>query len=1092
MKNHYYVLLIFLVCGFQSFGQESRIVTGTITEVDTGMPLMGTTILEKGTNNGVVADFDGAYSIEVPENAVLVFSMIGFERQEISVNGRTTIDLSLVTDVAALDEVVVTALGIKRNPRSLGYAVSEISSEEIAESGNTNFASALYGKAAGVKVTTAPGGASSAVNVQIRGVNSLNYDQQPLYVVDGVVIRNDQQSGAGGANNNNYWDDQRIRGNGILDINPNDIETISILKGASASALYGSDAASGVVVITTKSGRRAGKGLGVEFNYSGSIEEVAFLPKFQNIYGPGYDRETNLAVGANEEGWIPDTNSPTGFRPNFRAYGSFGPRMEGQEVLWWDGSVRSYSAREDNYKDVYRTGYSSNMNVAISESTEKFNYRFTASRLDYQATQEGSEQEKNTFGLNSSLNLNDDISLDITANYINTITFNRPHLLGQVLGSFGGYFSRAEDMGLMKEKFRTSDGYKYVTYANPERSDEAFIHNIRATNLLDFFWQQKQNEYVETENRLISSATLNWDFTDNLVLRGRIGSDYTGYNSENKQYTEYPVEFNPSSSSTGSFSVNSGHYSILYGDVLLSYSDVIEDDFTLGVSGGFQSRSENYKDQASGTTSGLVTENWFSLNNSYGILSTSYNRGELLKYAFLGIANVSYKDFLYLEGTARQEYASTLPSGNNTYFYPSVNGGLVFNEILSLPEVFNYGKLRGSYGVVGNAPPRYESNIAYNQTSLQTVNGSVPALTLDNSYGNANISPEMKYETEVGLELAFFNSRLNLDVSYYTNEVRDQILGLQTAASVGATSQLVNVGEIGSEGFELAIDATPIFNKNFRWDTRFNFAINETRVNALMEGVDELIFFTAEQNAIKIVAGVGERLGNIYVNPRATDENGNFLINEDGLYVIDNSTYVKAGNIMPKAVGGFSNTLSYKGLSLDFSIDYRLGGQMVSPPTKYMRGAGFFENTLQYRDAEHGGKSYTVDGVTYNDGVLLEGVNQNTGESNTQVIDAGTYYLNTFGWGSNAWNSEGAIYDNSYVKLREAVLSYNLPDSFNEKIGVNRLRVSLIGRNLFYLWRTLENIDPEAPVGNRWWSQGVDLGSTAPSRSIGISLNASF
>jgi len=552
------------------------------------------------------------------------------------------------------------------------------------------------------------------------------------------------------------------------------------------------------------------------------------------------------------------------------------------------------------------------------------------------------------------------------------------------------------------------------------------------------------------------------------------------------------VEFNPSSSSTGSFSANSGHYSILYGDVLLSYSDVIEDDFTLGVSGGFQSRSENYKDQASGTTSGLVTENWFSLNNSYGILSTSYNRGELLKYAFLGIANVSYKDFLYLEGTARQEYASTLPARNNTYFYPSVNGALVFNEILNLPEVFNYGKLRGSYGVVGNAPPRYESNIAYNQTSLQTVNGSVPALTLDNSYGNTNISPEMKYETEVGLELAFFNSRLNLDVSYYTNEVRDQILGLQTAASVGATSQLVNVGEIGSEGFELAIDATPILNKNFRWDTRFNFALNETRVNALMEGVDELIFFTAEQNAIKIVAGVGERLGNIYVNPRATDENGNFLINEDGLYVIDNSTYVKAGNIMPKAVGGFSNTLSYKGLSLDFSIDYRLGGQMVSPPTKYMTGAGFFENTLQYRDAEHGGRSYTVDGVTYNDGVLLEGVNQNTGASNTQVIDAGTYYRNTFGWGNNAWNSEGAIYDNSYVKMREAVLSYNLPDSFNEKIGVNRLRVSLIGRNLFYLWRTLENIDPEAPVGNRWWSQGVDLGSTAPSRSIGISLNASF
>lgn len=1055
------------------------------------MPLMGATVLEKGTNNGVATDFDGNYSIEVPSNAVLVISMIGFEAQEIPVSGRTSIDIVLTTDVAALDEVVVTALGIKRNPRSLGYAVSEISSEEISESGNTNFAAALYGKAAGVKVTTAPGGASSAVNVQIRGVNSLNYDQQPLYVVDGVVIRNDQQSGAQGANNNDYWGDQRIRGNGILDINPNDIESLSILKGASATALYGSDAASGVVVITTKSGKE-GKGLGVEFNYSGTIEEVAFLPKFQNVYGPGYDRETNLAVGANEEGWIPDAESPTGFRPNFSAYGSFGPRMEGQEVRWWDGSIRSYSAREDNYENVYRTGYSSNLNVAVSESTEKFNYRFTASRLDFQATQEGSKQEKNTFGLNSSLKLNEDISIDINANYINTITYNRPHLLGQVLGSYGGYFSRAEDMGLMKERFRTSDGYKYVTYANQERSEEAFIYNIRATNLLDFFWQQMQNEYVETENRLISSATLNWDFTDNLSLRGRIGGDYTGYNSENKQYTEYPVEFNPSSSSTGSFSASSGNYSILYGDVLLSYSDAIGDDFSFGLSGGFQSRSENYKDQNSGTTSGLVTENWFSLNNSYGILSTSYNRGELLKYAYLGIANISFKDFLFLEGTARQEYASTLPSNNNHYFYPSVNGGFVFNEVLGLPEYFSYGKLRGSYGVVGNAPPRYESNISYHQTSLQTVNGSVPALTLDSSYGNANIGPEMKYETEVGLELAFFKSRLGLDVSYYTNEVKDQILGLQTAASVGAISQLVNVGEIGSEGFEIALNATPVFNDNFRWDTRFNFAVNETRVHTLMEGVDELVFYTAEQNAIKIVAGVGERLGNIYVNPRATDENGNFLINDDGLYVIDNSRYVKAGNIMPKAVGGFSNTLSYKGLSLDFSIDYRIGGQMVSAPTKYMRGSGLLENTLEYRDAENGGIAYTVDGVTYNDGVLLDGVNQNTGEENTQVIDAATYYLNTFGWGSNAWNREGAIYDNSYIKMREAVISYQLPKSITERIEVNNLRVSLIGRNLFYLWRTLDNIDPEAPVGNRWWSQGVDVGSTAPSRSLGISLNASF
>ncbi|MCL6218683.1 SusC/RagA family TonB-linked outer membrane protein [Zunongwangia pacifica] len=1082
-----------LVLGLTQFAiAQKQNVSGVITEAETGMPLPGVNVMEKGTSNGTSTDFDGNFSIKVDNGATLVFSMVGYATQEVAVTSGE-VNIKMETDTEALDEVVVTALGIKRKEKALGYAVSEISSEQLTESGNTNFASAMYGKASGVKITTAPGGASSAVNVQIRGVNSLNYDQQPLYVVDGVVIRNDQQNGASGANNNNYWGDQRIRGNGILDINPNDIETLSILKGASATALYGSDASSGVVVITTKKGTKS-KGLGVDVNFTGTVEEVAFLPKFQNVYGPGYDRETNLAVGANEEGWIEEPDSPTGLRPNFRAYGNFGPKMEGQDVLWWDGKVRSYSARKNNYKDVYRTGYSSNVNVAVSENTEKLNYRFTASRLDYEGTQEGSDQEKNTLGLNSSIKLNDDIRLDVTANYINTLTHNRPYQLGQVLGSFGGYFSRTEDMSLMKDKFKTSDGYKYVTYNYPERSDEAFLYNIRATNLLDFFWQQMRNSYDETENRLISSATLNWDVTDNLTFRGRVGSDYTSLNAENKQYNEYPVQFNSSSSSTGSFSASSGKYSIVYTDLLLSYADKITDDFEFSVSGGFQSRSEDYKDQQSNTTNGLVTENWFSLNNSYGILSTSYNRKELLKYAFLGLANISYKDFLFLEGTARQEYASTLPVKNNSYFYPSVNGSFVFDDVLNVPDFMNYGKIRASYGVVGNAPPMYESNISYSQTSLQTINGSVPALTLSAAYGNENLKPEKKYEAEFGLELQFLKNRLGLDVSYYNNKVKNQILGLQTAASVGATSQIVNIGEIGSEGFELALNATPIFTgtDGFKWDTRFNFSVNKTKVNSLMPGVDELVFYTAEQNTIKIVAGVGERLGNIYVNPIAKDDEGNNLINDDGLYVMDKDSYVKAGNIMPKAVGGWSNTFSYKNFSLNLNVDYRIGGQMVSPNTKYMMGAGMLENTMKYRDAAHGGLSYTENGKTYNDGVLLDGVNQNTGEPNSQVIDAATYYMNTFNWGNDSWSREGAIYDNSYIKMREASLTYRFPSEIAEKIKLNRLSLSLVGRNLFYFWRTLENIDPEAPLGNKWWSQGVDVGSTAASRSFGFSLNASF
>lgn len=1088
-KQLTYVLSVLLLCSQLLLAQD-KTVTGVVTDAEDGMPLPGVNVVIKGTTTGASTDFDGNFSISVSEDAILVFSNIGYTAREVPAAGKTVINVAMSPNIEELEGVVVTALGIERQERALGYAVSSISAEELTESGNTNFASALYGKAAGVKITTAPGGASSAVNVQIRGINSLNFDQQPLYVVDGVMIRNDGQNGAQGANNNSYWGDQRIRGNGILDIDPNNIESLNVLKGASASALYGSDASSGVIVITTKKGVKK-EGLGIELNYNGTVEEVAFLPKFQNVYGPGYSRDINLQVGANEEGWIEDSNSPTGFRPNFGAYANFGPKMEGQDVMWWDGSIRSYSPRPNNYKNAYRTGYSSNVNLAVSDRTDKLNYRLTYSRLDYQGTQEGNKLEKNTFALNSSLKISDKMSLDVIANYINTVTENRPYQMGQVLGSFGGFFSRTEDMGLMKQKYRTFDGYKYVTSNNSERSDESFIYPIRATNLLDFFWQQMRNKYVETENRLLTSTTLNWELAEGLKFRGRIGSDLTSLNSENKQYNEYPIAFNTPGGSTGAFTATSGNYSILYGDLLLTYLNNIGDDFEFSLAGGFQSRSEKYKDQNSATTKGLVTENWFSLNNSYDILSTSYNRTEMLKYAFLGILNMSYKDILFLEGTARQEYASTLPSKNNSYFYPSVNGSFVFNDVFNIPEFMSYGKVRASYGIVGNAPPPYVANILFNQTSLQTINGSVPALTLDDSYGNENLTSEKKHEMEIGLETQFLNNRIGLDISYYDNTVKNQFLQLQTATSAGAKSQMVNIGEIGSSGYELALNATPV-SGDFRWNTRFNFAVNESKVHSLMPGVDELVFYNGDQSSVKITASVGEKLGNIYVLPRATDEDGNYLINDDGLYIIDKSRYVKAGNIMPKAIGGFANTLSYKNFSLDFSMDYRFGGQMVSPNTKYMMAAGMLENTMQYRDAEHGGLTYTADGVTYNDGVLLEGVNQNTGEPNDQVIDAASYYFNTFNWGNDSWAGKGSVYDNSYIKMREIVLGYTLPDEVAEKLHVQNLRVSLIGRNLFYVWRTLENIDPEAPLGNRWWSQGVDVGSTAASRSFGISLNAKF
>jgi len=1097
------LLLVFLANA--AFAQIT--VTGTVTDDVGALPNVSVTIV--GKSSGTQTGPNGKYSIAADKGAVLKFSAVGFKSKQVTVGDNAVINVQLAEDNGQLSEVVVTAFGIKREAKALGYSASTVSAKELTEAGNTNFASALYGKAAGVKLNTSPGGASSAVNVQIRGLNSVNYNAQPLYVVDGVILRNTGQGGAGGLNNGGFYDDQRIRGNGILDVNPEDIESLTVLKGASATALYGSDAIAGVIVITTKKGVK-GKGLGIDFNYYGTLENAAFLPDYQNVYGQGYDRATNLSVGAQEDGTFVDAASPAGWRPNFRAYYQFGPKMEGQQVRWWDGSIRSYSPQPDNYKDIFRTGYSSLANVSISKQTDDLNYRISASRLDYNGIQRESNQKKNTFSLNSTLKLSPKLSVDLVANYVNTITHNRPYLTNRLAASFDGFFGRNEDVNLILDKFQTTQGYKWVPFNQTARNpEEAFIFNVRP-NLYDYFWTTQVNTYDENENRLYTSATANWEVVKNLKLRGRVGNDYTGKNVEDRQFNEYPTAFN-GGTSTGAYTVQKGIYSIVYADALLTYSNNLSKDLEFSASAGFTTRSERYNDQSSGTSNGLVLENFFSLNNSTGIINASSTRQELTKYGTFGVLNFNYKNFLFLEGTARQESASTLPPENNSYFYPSVNAGFVFTDAFksSVPSFLSFGKLRASYGVVGSPASLYQSNILYALRSLQTPTGSVPQATLGSSnYGNNFLMPEKKYEKEFGLETRMFNDRFGFDFTYYDNRIKNIILNLPVASSVGANTQIVNIGEIGNKGYELAMNGSPLVGR-FKWQTRVNVALNTSKAYSLGQNIDEIRMYTAEGNAIKVLVSPNEKMGNIYVNPLKTDANGNNVISSDGFHIIDNTKYVKAGNVQAGVTGGFSNSFSYDNFSLNVLVDYRFGGQLVSSPQKYQLGAGMFKSTLKYRDSENGGLTYYINPsgeyvqipVTqtagpggekvYHDGLILPGVLEN-GQPNTKIIDAASYYPTEFDASGNANNMDGAIYDNSFVKLREVVLGYRLPSKVASKIGMSNLRISLIGRNLLYFWKTLKNLDPETVIGSQWYKQGVDEGSLPATRSYGFSINASF
>ena len=1102
-KSRSFLMLLMLFCmgSMATFGQEKKTVSGTVLD-STGNALKDVSVTVKGTTTGTTTDGEGHFKIQVSSKETLVFSAVGYAKNEVVAGNGSNFNISLRSASSSLEEVVVTSMGIKKQARSLGYAVSTISAKDITESGSTNFASALYGKAAGVKIASAPGGASSAVNVQIRGVSSIGLNTQPLYVVDGVPIRlyNDLDGNLGNnSNNNGYWSNQRIQGNGVLDINPDDIESLTILKGASASALYGSEATNGVVIITTKRGSK-GRGLGVDFNYVVNREALATTPDYQNVYGPGYDPQTNVTyVGSTPDGWL-DSSAAT-IHPFWGAQYNFGPKFDGRKVKYWDGTTRNYVAYPNNYKDFFSTGYNSAANIAISNANDKGNYRFSYTRTDYKGILPGSNLNKNNFNFNGTLKLSDRVSVDLVSTYNNNFTHNRPYLMSQIFASSNGWFTRADDMKTYFNKYQTTDGYKYVLPGNNTYDvDQQLAYNPSATNLMDYLWTALKNKYDETQNRFINSLTLNVGILNNLKFRGRVGSDYTSLGIVEEHYSEKPA----STGYTGYYGVTSNNFNIFYGDALLAYNPKITKDLSLTLTGGFTGRKQvyHYQNANTGGNNGLQIENFFSLSNSSGALSNTAYREEQVDVAGFGTLDLNYKNVLYLEGTGRYESTSTLPPGVNHYFYPSVNAGFILSDVVKLPSLINYAKLRASYGMVGNHPNIYQANVAYTTTALLYNNNSVLYQNANSSnFGNNSIVSEKKRESEFGLETRILNDKIGVDFSYYNNKVMNQILTLSTAGSAGATSVLENAGDLLNYGYEAAITASPFVTRNIRWTTRFNFAINKNKLASLPAGQTTLTSSSQDGGYLIIRSEVGSALGNIYVHPKNMDPKGNAILT-NGLYTVNTNDYQYAGNIMPKIIGGFSNSVSYKNFSLDFTIDYRFGGKLVSIPTYYQVGAGMYKGTLRYRDAAHGGLSYNVNSDanadytasasgSRNDGVILKGVTP-SGAVNDKIITAAMFYINTFNW-ETAGLYENAVFDNSYIKFREATLSYNLPKSITSKLHFQNLQLAFIGRNLFYIYKTLpHNLDPEVAVGSSWLAQGIDGGSSAPTRSYGVSLRARF
>ena len=1087
--------------------QETKTIKGMVRDV-TGEPLIGASVIEKGTNNGVITDVDGNFTLTVPADATLSIAYMGYATREIHLAKRKKqgdLRVTLREDSQQLKEVVVTAMGIKKDTKRLGYAVSTIESDEIVKAGATNFASAMYGKAPGIRITQTQGGSAGAVSINVRGLTSITGNNQPLIILDGVPIRN---GGTGKSTDfAEFGNDGQIRSNGLVDINPEDIESVSVLKGASATALYGSEAANGAVVITSKRAK-SGK-LTVDFTAQVTANLPAYLPKVQTVYGPGRYNTEYSDYEKQTGGFYQRTMNGESYRSLYNTTMSFGPKYDGSDVLYWDGKMRPYLPATDNpWKELFRTGWNQTYNLAISQGTETSSNRFSYTFMGETPNSLTGSFTKHNFKLTGSYKPARTLNIEYSLNYIVQDVKDRPQTSLNLYGSFSNMFSSFMDIPYLKQSYVTSLGYRN-TYAGGDATltpDEAWAYDPGYLNgVSNMLWNMYHHHSKETENRLIGMIRPTWQITNWLSLRAQLSTDIT----DTKQTLEYETErpnslYDPS----GSFQNINRRYDIVYGDVMLNFNYNIR-RFDIAATPGWTGRYENMNNMRVSTNGGLVTENWFDLNASRYTASSTLQRMELLKTGYMGTLSLGWDNYLFLELTGRQERSSTLK--DQSFFYPSANLSFLFSNAFRMPAWWNHGKLRLSYGVVGNAPETYAANIIYEQGSDNGFTWNyVPS-----SWGNANIRPEKKYEYEIGFESKFLNNRLGFDVSYYNNRVKDQILSTPQPSTSGVKYVLMNVGEVANEGWDISVSATPVLTKNFRWDLTANYGIYRNKVVKLADGVPYLEISNIGGGGAKIQAVEGRPMGDIYVQVPQMNENGEYLVSDKGLYM-NQTELQRVGNINPDGVGGLFSSFSYKNIFLDFSIDFRIGGDVINEMYQYSPASGLTPESLQFRDTEHGGLSYYYPGnnnasgvpvqvdpslgagpngeTVYHDGVILPGVVASTGEKNTRIIPAGYYYNQTYNWGTQPeqLTYRHSVFENSYVKLRELTIGYQFPEKLISKLGMTRLSVSVFGRNLFYFYKALKNYDAESSVGTSWASQAVVGGSTTATRNFGVSLRASF
>jgi TonB-linked SusC/RagA family outer membrane protein len=1068
-------ILLMMILSFSIFhalAQKTKMVSGKVLDAKDKSTIIGVTIKIKGTKLGTTTDVNGNFKLEASENAVLTISYIGYLTKDVKVADLES-PITLTADGQLLSEVVITALGISKESKSLGYAVQTLSAKEITNIPSPNFVNNLQGKLAGVQITNGSAGVGSTSRIVIRGENSFSGSNQPLFVVDGVPISNDTyfNDAINNSSGQGTWAEVDW-GNGAAELNPNDVESTTVLKGPAAAALYGSRASNGAIVITTKKGIKGNDVSGISFNSQTTVESVLRFPALQNVYGAGNGVVDYQYVngGGSTENNIP--NFGRKFDPNYLVVqfdSPVGPYMAADlaAVKTLPGGTTPtptpWIGHSDNIKKFFGTGLTTQNNVAFNLGNADNNYRISVGNL-YNKGQVGNmDLFRNSVSLRAQNKFTDKLTSNVYVNFVNSSSDNRPNI---------GYGSE----NLMYTFFGV---YGMPLNVNIESLKKLWAEG--QTNTTQFrYWANHDNPYLTAnqntnsfkKNRIIGNAQLNYQFSPTLSAFVRTGIDEYTDNREGHRV------FGTVRFPNGGFRADNVTYIESNTDFLLSYKPVGIKNFNLHLSAGGNrfKQSVNYIHNISNS---LISPDLYNFSNALSSLSPELVKQERATYSLYGFSDIDYKGKVYLNLTGRNDWSSTLPTNKNSYFYPSASLSAVLSDIFSLPKAISFLKLRGSAALVGHDANPYAINNTY--TTNTPFNNS-PLTTITNTLANSNLKPSSTNSLEGGLEIRLFNNRIGLDATYYNSHTKDEIVQVPVPVSSGYNAAYVNGGKIKDQGIELVLSASPIKSKKgLNWNTTLNFSHDAATVEGLPEGLNSYKYADVTQydryfRSIQYNAVVGERYGNLYGRyfKRASDGQ---IIYQNGLPVTSSETDRKLlGNYNPDFMLGWNNNINYKNINFNMTWDWRQGGKYYSYTELGVLQGGMSPLTLPGR----------AEGTITGNGLMDDGSRHYV----PNTVSVATYKYYTQGV-YNPNNNEAFMYNATYLKLRELKIGYTFKHAFG-KVSNATINASLVGRNLFLITQN-KDVDPESLSlrGNKILP-GIDFLSYPSTRSYGLNLNLTF